>query len=129
MPTYEYQCQACGHQLEAVQRITEPALKDCPACSKPSLERLISGGAFHLKGGGWYKDGYGSQSGKKPRTDNDRIDRLTKAIDDDKKKTTEADSSAEASKPAASETASASTGSTGTTSGSASSSTSSTSSS
>lgn len=90
MPTYEYKCQACGHQLEAFQRITEPALKDCPACSKPSLERLISGGAFHLKGGGWYKDGYGSQSAKKPRTENDRIDKLTKSIDDDKKKTAEA---------------------------------------
>lgn len=93
MPTYEYQCQACGHQLEAFQKITEPALKDCPACSKPNLERLISGGAFHLKGGGWYKDGYGSQTGKKPRTENDRIDKLTKTIDEDKKKTTEAEAS------------------------------------
>ena len=93
MPTYEYQCQACGHQLEAFQRITEPALKDCPACSKPSLERLISGGAFHLKGGGWYKDGYGSQTGKKPRTENDRIDKLTKTLDEDKKKTAEAEAS------------------------------------
>ncbi len=92
MPTYEYQCQACGHQLEAFQRITESALKDCPACNKPSLERLISGGAFHLKGGGWYKDGYGSQTGKKPRTENDRIDKLTKTIDEDKKKTAEAES-------------------------------------
>ncbi len=90
MPTYEYQCQACGHQLEAFQKITEDALKECPACSKPTLERLISGGAFHLKGGGWYKDGYGSQSGKKPRTENDRIDKLTKSIEEDKKKTSEA---------------------------------------
>jgi putative FmdB family regulatory protein len=93
MPTYEYQCQACGHQLEAFQRITEPALKDCPACSKPNLERLISGGAFHLKGGGWYKDGYGSQTAKKPRTENDRIDKLTKTLDEDKKKTAEAETS------------------------------------
>ena len=93
MPTYEYQCQACGHQLEAFQRITEPALKDCPACSKPNLERLISGGAFHLKGGGWYKDGYGSQTAKKPRTQNDRIDKLTKTLDEDKKKTAEAETS------------------------------------
>jgi len=93
MPTYEYQCQACGHQLEAFQKITEPALKDCPACSKPNLERLISGGAFHLKGGGWYKDGYGSQTAKKPRTENDRIDKLTKTLDEDKKKTAEAETS------------------------------------
>lgn len=103
MPTYEYQCQACGHQLEAFQRITESALKDCPACNKPSLERLISGGAFHLKGGGWYKDGYGSQTGKKPRTENDRIDKLTKTIDEDKKKTAEADSAKASSESASSE--------------------------
>src|ERR1700712_5380982 len=101
MPTYEYQCQACGHQLEAFQRITEPALKDCPACSKPTLERLISGGAFHLKGGGWYKDGYGSQSGKKPRTENDRIDKLSKSMDEDKKKTSEAAAETSSSSDAA----------------------------
>lgn len=109
MPTYEYQCQACGHQLEAFQRITESALKDCPACNKPSLERLISGGAFHLKGGGWYKDGYGSQTGKKPRTENDRIDKLTKTIDEDKKKTAEAESAKASTESASSEGAGSST--------------------
>lgn len=112
MPTYEYQCQACGHQLEAFQRITEPALKDCPACSKPNLERLISGGAFHLKGGGWYKDGYGSQTAKKPRTENDRIDKLTKTLDEDKKKTAEAEpSKAESSSGETASTAAPSSGS------------------
>lgn len=112
MPTYEYQCQACGHQLEAFQKITEPALKDCPACSKPNLERLISGGAFHLKGGGWYKDGYGSQTAKKPRTENDRIDKLTKTLDEDKKKTAEAETSkAESSGGETASTAAPSSGS------------------
>ena len=110
MPTYEYQCQACGHQLEAFQRITESALKDCPACNKPSLERLISGGAFHLKGGGWYKDGYGSQTGKKPRTENDRIDKLTKSIDEDKKKTAEAESAKASSESSSTEAAGPSSG-------------------
>lgn len=110
MPTYEYQCQACGHQLEAFQRITEPALTDCPACSKPRLERLISGGAFHLKGGGWYKDGYGSQTGKKPRTENDRIDKLTKSIDEDKKKTAEAEATAKPASEASGSTSSSTAG-------------------
>jgi putative FmdB family regulatory protein len=115
MPTYEYQCQACGHQLEAFQKITEDALKECPACKKLTLERLISGGAFHLKGGGWYKDGYGSQSGKKPRTENDRIDKLTKSIDEDKKKTSEAAASAssETSGSTSGSTSDSSAGSTG----------------
>jgi len=76
MPIYEYQCQACGHQFETTQRITESPLKDCPSCTKPELQRLISSTAFMLKGGGWYKDGYGSQTSK-PRTENQVTDRLT----------------------------------------------------
>jgi putative FmdB family regulatory protein len=88
MPIYEYQCQACGHQFETTQRITEDPLKDCPTCSAPQLQRLISSTAFMLKGGGWYKDGYGKPG--KERTENQVTDRLTKAINDDKKKTAEA---------------------------------------
>jgi putative FmdB family regulatory protein len=59
--TYEYQCRACGKQHTAEQRITDSALKKCPACGKMKLQRLISGsGVFRLKGRGWYADGYGS---------------------------------------------------------------------
>lgn len=90
MPIYEYECQACGHHLEVTQRISEPKLRDCPACKKPELERLISATTFTLKGGGWYKDGYGNT---KHRSDNQVTDRLQKAINDDKKKTETASSS------------------------------------
>jgi putative FmdB family regulatory protein len=113
MPTYEYQCQACGHQLEAFQRMADEPLKECPACNQLKLERLISAAAFHLKGGGWYKDGYGSSS--PGRTDNQRIDRLTKAIDDDKKKTAESTSTESAS--SSSGTATSTESSTGSTTG------------
>lgn len=99
MPIYEYQCQACGHQFETTQRITESPLTDCPACSRPRLERLISATSFLLKGSGWYKDGYGSPA--KERTESQVTDRLQKAIDDDKKKTAEPSSTAE-STPASS---------------------------
>ena len=61
MPTYEYGCEACGKQWEAEQRITEAAIKKCPKCGKLKAKRLISGGNFMLKGGGWYADGYGSK--------------------------------------------------------------------
>lgn len=54
MPIYEYECGECGHRLEALQKISEPPLRDCPECSEPALERLISPAAFHLKGTGWY---------------------------------------------------------------------------
>ncbi len=60
MPTYEYACEACGNSWEAEQRITEPALTDCPKCGQAKARRLISGSRFMLKGGGWYADGYGS---------------------------------------------------------------------
>ena len=55
MPIYEYQCQDCAHQLEALQKLSDEPLKDCPACSKPSLKKQISAVGFRLKGGGWYE--------------------------------------------------------------------------
>ena len=54
MPIYEYECGECGHRLEALQKISEPPLKNCPECREPALEKLISTAAFHLKGTGWY---------------------------------------------------------------------------
>lgn len=54
MPIYEYKCKTCGHQLEAIQKITDAALTLCPECKKESLEKLISAAGFQLKGTGWY---------------------------------------------------------------------------
>jgi putative FmdB family regulatory protein len=69
--TYEYICEACGHQWEAEQSIKDSALKVCEACGKSKAKRLVSGGTgFLLKGGGWYADGYGSSAGAaKPSSD------------------------------------------------------------
>lgn len=55
MPIYEYQCQACGHQKEALQKLSDEPLVDCPACGQPSLKKKISAAGFRLKGGGWYE--------------------------------------------------------------------------
>src|SRR5262249_4003643 len=60
MPTYEYRCQACSHELEAFHSIKDAPLTDCPVCHQPRLERLISLTTFQRKGGGWYKDLYSS---------------------------------------------------------------------
>lgn len=65
MPTYEYRCDACGHELTVEQRITEPKLTTCPKCAEEKLVRLISGGNFILKGGGWYADLYHKPAGSK----------------------------------------------------------------
>src|SRR5260370_37087675 len=52
---YEYKCKNWGHDLEAMQKITEPPLKKCPDCGKSQLQRLMSAPVFRLKGGGWYE--------------------------------------------------------------------------
>jgi putative FmdB family regulatory protein len=55
MPIYEYRCQSCGHELEKLQRLSDPVLTDCPDCGKAQLKRLISAAGFRLKGAGWYE--------------------------------------------------------------------------
>jgi putative FmdB family regulatory protein len=68
MPIYEYQCTTCAHQLEAIQKFSDEPMKDCPACGKPDLQKLISSSAFHLKGGGWYVTDIRDKDKKKPET-------------------------------------------------------------
>lgn len=63
MPIYEYRCDACGHELEALQKMTDPALSDCPECRQSSLKKIISAAGFRLKGSGWYETDF--KSGKK----------------------------------------------------------------
>jgi len=55
MPIYEYRCQSCGHELEKLQRLSDPVLTECPECGKAKLKRLISAAGFRLKGAGWYE--------------------------------------------------------------------------
>ncbi len=55
MPIYEYRCQACGHELEALQKMSEGPLTRCPECEQDSLNRLVSAAAFRLSGSGWYE--------------------------------------------------------------------------
>lgn len=64
MPIYEYRCEACGHVLEALQKMSDAALVDCPECSKPELKKQISAAGFRLKGGGWYETDFKSGSKK-----------------------------------------------------------------
>lgn len=66
MPTYEYECDACGHRFEQFQSITADALRKCPKCGKPKLRRLIGvGGAVIFKGGGFYETDYRSEGYRK----------------------------------------------------------------
>lgn len=64
MPTYDYSCDNCGHSFERVQRITENPIKKCPKCGKLKARRMIGGGGFILKGGGWESDLYSGPSNR-----------------------------------------------------------------
>jgi len=65
MPIYQYQCAECGHQMEALQRMSDPKLTDCPECKAPALKKQLTAAAFKLKGTGWYETDF-KNSGKKP---------------------------------------------------------------
>lgn len=65
MPTYEYACEACGHQFEEFQSIKADPIQKCPKCGKKKVKRLISGGAgFLFKGSGFYITDYRDSSYK-----------------------------------------------------------------
>ena len=69
MPTYDYVCRACGHELEVFQSISAPARKRCPRCRKARLERRIGTGAgFLFKGQGFYQTDYRSDAYEKARS-------------------------------------------------------------
>ena len=57
MPLHEYECGACGHRFEAIQKFSDSPLDTCPKCGG-ALRKLQSAPAFHLKGSGWYLTDY-----------------------------------------------------------------------
>lgn len=59
MPIYAYECKSCGKQAEYIQKFSDEPKSECEHCGG-ALQKLISAPAFHLKGGGWYADGYAS---------------------------------------------------------------------
>ena len=64
MPIYAYRCGRCGHELDALQKISEPALTDCPACGEAALQKMLTAPGFQLTGSGWYQTDY--RGGAKP---------------------------------------------------------------
>lgn len=66
MPTYDYECDACGHEMELFQGINDPVQKKCPDCGKNKLRRLFgTGAAIVFKGSGFYQTDYRSENYKK----------------------------------------------------------------
>ena len=66
MPFYEYECTNCKFYVEALQKVSDAPLKQCPSCKKQTLKKLVSAPVFRLKGGGWYETDFKSdQEGKR----------------------------------------------------------------
>ncbi len=64
MPIYAYKCESCGAAKDVLQKISDPALSDCPACGQPTFRKQVTAAGFQLKGSGWYvTDFRGGNSG------------------------------------------------------------------
>ena len=104
MPTYDYACDDCGHEFEREQRITEAPIKKCPSCGKLKARRMIAGGGFILKGGGWESDLYSgpsnrSGSGSKSDSSSPSSASGTSSKSDSTSSTPKSDSTSSPSKP------------------------------
>jgi putative FmdB family regulatory protein len=62
MPLYEYQCEACDHRFERIQKFSDPLVDVCPKCGKGPVRKLISSPAIQFKGSGWYITDYAKKS-------------------------------------------------------------------
>lgn len=62
MPIYAYKCAECGADTEALQRVSDAPLKDCPQCGRPALVKQLTAAGFQLKGSGWYVTDFKSKS-------------------------------------------------------------------
>ena len=87
MPIYEYVCNQCGHQLEALQKMSDAPLLECPACKQDALKKKVSAPGFRLSGSGWYETDFKSENQKN----------LSKADSTEKKGDSKSDKKAEKS--------------------------------
>ena len=72
MPIYAYACKECDHTLDALQKIADARLVECPACGEPRLKRLLSAPRFRLKGKGWYETDFKKDNQRNLHSDKDK---------------------------------------------------------
>ncbi|MGN6090792.1 MAG: FmdB family zinc ribbon protein [Luteibacter jiangsuensis] len=65
MPIYEFQCQACGHRFDRLQKMSDPDPTTCPSCGEPRVGRMLSAPQFRLAGSGWYETDFKKEGDKK----------------------------------------------------------------
>ena len=67
MPLYEYECDACGHRFEQIQKFSDPPVEKCPKCGSP-VHKLLSSPAIQFKGTGWYITDYARKDSGEAKT-------------------------------------------------------------
>ena len=67
MPIYEYACQICEYEFEAIQSFRDDPLTECPACNTIGLRKKLTAAAFHLKGTGWYETDFKGKDQKQEK--------------------------------------------------------------
>jgi putative FmdB family regulatory protein len=65
MPIYEFQCKACGHRFERLQKLSDVDPEICPSCGEPRVGRMLSAPSFRLAGSGWYETDFKKEGDKK----------------------------------------------------------------
>lgn len=80
MPLYEYQCDACHHRFETIQKFSDAPLTACPKCGS-AVRKLQSAPAFHLKGEGWYVTDYAKKDGEKGKKEGEKTEGSTAKSD------------------------------------------------
>ena len=102
MPIYAYRCARCGHEFDALQKLSEPALVDCPACGEAALAKKLTAPGFQLKGSGWYQTDFrqGSKPASADKKPDAKADAKSEPSSDTKSETTSGTSNAAATKSA-----------------------------
>jgi putative FmdB family regulatory protein len=67
MPIYAYKCESCGHRQDVLQKISDPLLTVCPACSAATFTKQVTAAGFQLKGSGWYVTDFRDSGAKKDK--------------------------------------------------------------
>ena len=101
MPLYEYECEACGHRFEHIQKFSDPAIEVCPNCGERKVKKLVSSPAIQFKGSGWYITDYARKGadGKQEQKQDSKYSKDSKEAKDSKTSSESKESSTSSSTP------------------------------
>ena len=103
MPIYEYECEACGYHHEAIQKISDAPLLECPSCGRSALKKLISAAGFRLSGSGWYETDFKQKDKRNLAVrDSEKSKERKESASSEKTKSTDSSKSSQTGKSASS---------------------------